>query len=116
MEIEEIIKGKVHVSGPFECQIFDDANNHICDVRGRANRAFIPRESMSKLSNFITEAINEKLEREAQPTPMTMEEDLIRDVMMFAVKEITGRVLREAAVETMIDDFVTMFYNQKEGE
>jgi len=31
--------------------------------------------------------------------------DLIRDAMMFAVKDITGRVLREAAVQSMIDDF-----------
>ena len=31
--------------------------------------------------------------------------DLIRDAMMFAVKDITGRVLREATVQSMIDDF-----------
>lgn len=31
--------------------------------------------------------------------------DLIRDAMMFAVKGITGRVLREATVQSMIDDF-----------
>lgn len=30
---------------------------------------------------------------------------LIRDAMMFAVKDITGRVLREATVQSMIDDF-----------
>lgn len=30
--------------------------------------------------------------------------DLIRDAMMFAVKDITGRVLREASVQSMIDD------------
>lgn len=32
--------------------------------------------------------------------------DLIRDAMLFAVKDITGRVLREATVQSMIDDFV----------
>lgn len=32
--------------------------------------------------------------------------DLIRDVIMFAVKDISGRVLREAAVQSMIDDFI----------
>lgn len=31
--------------------------------------------------------------------------NLIRDAMMFAVKDITGRVLREATVQSMIDDF-----------
>ena len=31
--------------------------------------------------------------------------DLIRDAMLFAVKDITGRVLREATVQSMIDDF-----------
>lgn len=31
--------------------------------------------------------------------------DLIKDAMMFAVKDITGRVLREATVQSMIDDF-----------
>lgn len=31
--------------------------------------------------------------------------DLIRDAMMFAVKDMTGRVLREATVQSMIDDF-----------
>lgn len=33
------------------------------------------------------------------------ERDLIRDAMMFAVKDITGRVMREATVQSMIDDF-----------
>ena len=33
------------------------------------------------------------------------ERNLIRDAMMFAVKDITGRVLREATVQSMIDDF-----------
>jgi hypothetical protein len=33
------------------------------------------------------------------------ERDLIRDAMMFAVKDVTGRVMREAAVQSMIDDF-----------
>jgi len=33
------------------------------------------------------------------------ERNLIRDAMMFAVKDITGRVMREAAVQSMIDDF-----------
>ena len=31
--------------------------------------------------------------------------NLIRDSMMFAVKDITGRVMREATVQSMIDDF-----------
>jgi len=31
--------------------------------------------------------------------------NLIRDAMMFAVKDITGRVMREATVQSMIDDF-----------
>ncbi len=31
--------------------------------------------------------------------------DLIRDAMMFAVKDITSKVLREATVQSMIDDF-----------
>ena len=31
--------------------------------------------------------------------------ELIRNAMMFAVKDITGRVLREATVQSMIDDF-----------
>jgi len=31
--------------------------------------------------------------------------DLIRDAMIFAVKDITGRVLRDATVQSMIDDF-----------
>lgn len=33
------------------------------------------------------------------------QKNLIRDAMMFAVKDITGRILREAAVQSMIDDF-----------
>lgn len=32
--------------------------------------------------------------------------DLIRDAMLFAVKDITGRVLREATVQSMVDDFM----------
>ena len=31
--------------------------------------------------------------------------NLVRDAMMFAVKDVTGRVLREAAVQSMVDDF-----------
>ena len=39
--------------------------------------------------------------------------NLIRDAMMFAVKDITGRVLREATVQSMIDDFnKTINYTQ----
>lgn len=30
---------------------------------------------------------------------------LIKDAMAFAVYDITGRVLRDAALETMLDDF-----------
>jgi len=33
------------------------------------------------------------------------ERNLIRDAMMFAVKDITGRVMREATVQSLIDDF-----------
>ena len=33
------------------------------------------------------------------------ERNLIRDAMMFAVKDITGRVMREVIVQSMIDDF-----------
>ena len=33
------------------------------------------------------------------------ERNLIRDAMMFAVKDITGRVIREATVQSMINDF-----------
>ena len=33
------------------------------------------------------------------------ERNLIRDAMMFAVKDINGRVMREATVQSMIDDF-----------
>lgn len=35
------------------------------------------------------------------------ERNLIRDAMMFAVKDMTGRVMREATVQSMIDDFKT---------
>ncbi len=31
--------------------------------------------------------------------------NLVRDAMMFAVKDMTGRVMREATVQSMIDDF-----------
>ena len=31
--------------------------------------------------------------------------------MMFAVKDITGRVLREATVQSMIDDFEKQLHN-----
>ena len=31
--------------------------------------------------------------------------NLIRAAMMFAVKDVTGKVLREATVQSMIDDF-----------
>lgn len=33
------------------------------------------------------------------------ERNLIRDAMMFAIKDISGRVMREATVQSMIDDF-----------
>lgn len=36
---------------------------------------------------------------------------LIRDAMLFAVKDITGRVLREETVETMVDDFIVEMKN-----
>lgn len=32
--------------------------------------------------------------------------DLIRDAMMFAVEDVTGRVLREENVQSMVDDFL----------
>ena len=41
--------------------------------------------------------------------------NLIRDAMMFAVKDISGRVLREAAVQSMIDDFLKSL-NQNESQ
>ena len=34
------------------------------------------------------------------------ERNLIRDAIMFAVKDMTGRVMREATVQSMIDDFI----------
>lgn len=40
--------------------------------------------------------------------------DLIRDAMMFAVKDISGRVLREAAVQSMIDDFLKELNQNKD--
>ena len=33
------------------------------------------------------------------------ERNLVRDAMMFAVKDITGRVLRESTVESMMFSF-----------
>lgn len=46
------------------------------------------------------------LQRDADKTINDMKNrDLIRDAMMFAVKDITGRILREATVQSMIDDF-----------
>lgn len=33
--------------------------------------------------------------------------DLIRNAMLFAVKDITGRVLRETTLDTMVEDFLT---------
>jgi len=41
------------------------------------------------------------------------ERDLIRDAMMYAVKEITGRVMREETVQSMIDDFEIIINNNK---
>ena len=32
--------------------------------------------------------------------------DLIRDAMIFSVKDVTGRVLREESVQSMVDDFL----------
>ena len=40
--------------------------------------------------------------------------DLIRDAIMFAVKDISGRVLREAAVQSMIDDFIKELNQNKD--
>ena len=42
--------------------------------------------------------------------------DLIRDAMMFAVKDISGRVLREAAVQSMIDDFLKSLNQNKDED
>ena len=42
--------------------------------------------------------------------------DLIRDAIMFAVKDISGRVLREAAVQSMIDDFIKELNQNKDDE
>ena len=56
---------------------------------------------MSKeFDEFMDSVENMHLNREK------MTRDLIRDAMMFAVKDINGRVLREAAVQSMIDDFL----------
>jgi len=41
------------------------------------------------------------------------ERDLIRDAMMFAVKDMTGRVMREATVQSMIDDFEIIIKKNK---
>lgn len=38
--------------------------------------------------------------------------DLIRNAMLFAVKDITGRVLRETTVQTMVDDFLQDIQNR----
>jgi len=42
--------------------------------------------------------------------------DLIRHAMMFAVKDISGRVLREAAVQSMIDDFLKSLNQNKDKD
>ena len=39
--------------------------------------------------------------------------DLIRDAMMFAVKDTIGRVLREADVQSMIDDFEKELHSEQ---
>lgn len=44
---------------------------------------------------------------------MMSNRDLIRNAMLFAVKDITGRVLRETTVQTMIDDFLTDIESNK---
>jgi len=40
--------------------------------------------------------------------------DLIRDAIMFAVKDISGRVLREATAQSMIDDFLKELNQNKD--
>ncbi len=45
------------------------------------------------------------MSKETKVKNTEQERDLIRDAMLFAVKDMTGKVMREATVQGMIDDF-----------
>ena len=65
MDIKEIIKGKVRWFKNGSGEIMDEDNNHIADARGWGRFQYM-KDGVQKhdyLTAFITEAINEKLER-----------------------------------------------------
>ena len=52
--------------------------------------------------NYAIEII-EKIAKEYEN--MCYERNIIRDAMIYAVKDITGRVLRDEVVDSIIEDF-----------
>ena len=64
---EKLIIGKVRSVEGFPTQIFDEENNHIADVEVRSYGRLQYMEEGDKmhveLSNFVQDAINEKMER-----------------------------------------------------
>ena len=65
MDIKEIIKGKVRLIPNGSGDIWDEENNHIADARGWGRFQYMKDGDKihDKLTQFIVDAINEKLER-----------------------------------------------------
>ena len=59
--------------------------------------------SETEYSSYSNKDISKQSIKELEA--MERETNLIRDAMIFAVKDITGKVMREATVQSMINDF-----------
>lgn len=65
MNIKDIIKGRVRFDGVSDGAILDEENNHIADARGWGRFQYMEDgyKIHDQLANFISDAINEKLDR-----------------------------------------------------
>ena len=71
MDIREFIKGEVRWITNGSGDIWDEENNHIAVARGWGHIQYLdnPDKKLDSLTNFITEAINEKLARDENKKP-----------------------------------------------
>lgn len=76
MDIRDFITGKVRFDGYSDGAIFDEDNNHIADARswGRISKLENADKKHDFLTNFIVDAINEKLQRIVNPSPLSNED------------------------------------------
>lgn len=97
MDITDIIKGKVKLIPGGSGDVWDEDNNHIADARGWGRFQYEGEEGVKKhdfLTQFIVDAINEKLQRLNKPIIINQRLGKAQQLIeQLAAHDIKGTVL-----------------------